>query len=146
MKKIINGKKYDTETASLIHEWDNGHYPGDFEACEEALYRTRKGAYFLAGSGGPMSKYAVSSGNSTGGGEDITPLSETEAREWLEQHDGSDEIESTFGEVDEAGADELVMVAIPRRVRDRLREECGRTGDNMGPLVARLIEEHLSNA
>lgn len=146
MKRIINGKKYDTETATMIHEWDNGHYTGDFEHCEEALYRTRKGAYFLAGSGGPMSKYAESRGNETSGGEAITPITETEAREWLEEHDGADEIEATFGEVDEADADELVMIAVPRKVRDRLREECGKTGEKMGPLVARLIEEHLSNA
>ena len=29
MRKIINGLRYDTQTAELIGEWGNGHYPGD---------------------------------------------------------------------------------------------------------------------
>src|SRR3990172_2422569 len=69
MKKVIDGKIYNTETAELLHEWDNGMYGNDFGRCEEALYRTKKGAYFIAGEGGAMSRYARSCGsNSTCGG------------------------------------------------------------------------------
>ena len=98
MKKFINDKKYDTDTAKLIHEWDNGHYTNDFNYCSEDLYRTKKGAYFLDGNGGAMSGYAESCGNSTGSGSDITPLTEKEAMEWLEEHDGADAIEEYFAD------------------------------------------------
>ena len=53
MKKVINGKIYNTETATLIHQWDNGRR-GDFSSCEEDLYRTKKGAFFIHGEGGNL--------------------------------------------------------------------------------------------
>ena len=99
MKKLIDGKIYNTETAELLHEWDNGCYGNDFKSCEESLYKTKKGAYFIAGSGGPMSKYAVSCGsNSTSGSEQIEVLTEAEAIRWLEEHDGSDILTEKFAD------------------------------------------------
>jgi hypothetical protein len=80
MKKIINGKRYDTETAEKVHTWDNGHYPGDFHMYEERLYRTKKGMFFLYKVGGAMSSMARScGGNSYCGGADIEPLTDDEA-------------------------------------------------------------------
>jgi len=99
MKKVINGKMYNTETSDRLHRWDNGSYGNDFNSCEESLYKTKKGAYFIAGSGGPMSKYAKSCGsNNTCGSSDITPLSKAEAIEWLESHDGTEALEEHFSE------------------------------------------------
>ncbi|HDO26157.1 MAG TPA: hypothetical protein ENG95_05910 [Nitrospirae bacterium] len=99
MKKIINKKMYNTETSICLHSWDDGCYGNDFRACEESLYKTKRGAYFIAGSGGPMSKYAKSYGsNSTGGSSDITPVSKAEAIEWLESHDGTNAIEQYFAD------------------------------------------------
>ena len=34
MTKIIDGKRYNTETATLIGEWTNGAYRGDFNRVE----------------------------------------------------------------------------------------------------------------
>lgn len=101
MKKIINGRKYDTATAKLI-----GHYtfsdPRDFCFCDEDLYRKRTGEFFLAGEGGPASKYAHRcDDNSRTGGEGIIPLTEEEAREWVEQRFDADQYEAIFGEVEE---------------------------------------------
>ncbi len=96
MKRIIDGKRYDTETAEQIAEWDNGHYGSDFRSCEEALYRTKKGQYFTAGSGGPLSKYAQSCGNGTSGGEGLILLDEQEAREWCENHNCVEALEKHF--------------------------------------------------
>ncbi len=41
MKKIINGKKYDTETATRLADWNNGGY------CKETLYQKHTGEYFM---------------------------------------------------------------------------------------------------
>lgn len=99
MKKVIDGKLYNTETADLIHEWDNGRFTSDFGYCEEALYKTKKGAYFIAGEGGAMTGYARPCGtNSTCGGSDIRVLSEAEAMAWLEEHDGTEASEGYFGD------------------------------------------------
>ena len=102
MKKVIDGKTYNTETAECLANWWNGCSTADFGYCLENLYRTKKGTYFIAGEGGAMSKYAQSCGhNSVCGGEGITPLSEFEAREWVEVH-ANNKYEEIFGECEEA--------------------------------------------
>jgi hypothetical protein len=88
MKRVIDGKVYNTKTAECIGDWDNGCYGNDLDACEESLYKTKKGQFFVAGSGGPRSKYSQSSGsNSWSGGEGMALLSEAEALAWCEDHD-----------------------------------------------------------
>jgi hypothetical protein len=97
MKRIIDGKRYDTETATLVAEWDNGCFGNDFKSCEESLYKTAKGAYFIAGTGGPMSKYAQPVGNNgVGGGSGLEPLDREEAFNWLCDKGLADEAETEF--------------------------------------------------
>lgn len=86
MRKIINGKVYDTETATKLAD-DRFGNASDFGRWEEALHRTAKGALFIAGEGGPMTKYAVSRAqNERSSGSAITPMSEEEAVAWCEEH------------------------------------------------------------
>lgn len=97
MKKIIDGKRYDTDTARKIAERSTGGSFRDFSHLEETLYCKRTGEYFLAGEGGPMTKYAKSVGqNTTSGGSAIIPQSIDEAREWAEKHMDADEYEAEF--------------------------------------------------
>jgi hypothetical protein len=97
MKKIIDGKRYDTEKAIAVARWQNEYYHNDFRYREETLYKTKKGNYFLYGYGGPCSAYAVpSEGNWTKAGEKIIPLTSDKAYEWLEQHAPADIIEKEF--------------------------------------------------
>ena len=104
MKKVIDGKMYNTDTAECLHSWDNGCYGNDFNACEESLHKTKKGNYFIAGSGGPMSRYAVSCGtNTTSGSWDIRVISKAEAISWLESHNGTEAIEKYFADEIEEG-------------------------------------------
>lgn len=96
MKAIIKGKRYDTETATEIAS-DGYGYSGDFRYWHETLYKTKSGAWFTAGKGGPMSRYARSTGqNSWSGGSAIVPMSAEEAREWLETAKEVDAIEEHF--------------------------------------------------
>jgi hypothetical protein len=103
VKKIIDHKVYDADTATEIASWDNGCYGNDFRSCSETLYKTGNGTYFLLGKGGPMSKYAESHGNSTCGGKDITVLTDEEAYEWMERHATPDETMTEFGHLIEEG-------------------------------------------
>jgi len=101
-KKIINGKLYNTETATLVAEWCNNYPTNDFKYCDESLYRKRTGEYFISGEGGPLSKYSKSYGdNSWGYGEEIMPLSEQEAMQWAEKHMSVNKYVAEFGEVAE---------------------------------------------
>ena len=62
MKKVINGKMYNTETAEQLATWDNGRW-NSFDICEEKLFRKRNGEFFLYGYGGPKSAYAQPDGD-----------------------------------------------------------------------------------
>jgi hypothetical protein len=101
MKKIINGKKYDTETATKIESWDNDYAQNDFRLVTETLYLKKTGEYFLKAKGGPMSKYSTSCGSSTTGSTVIIPLSVDAAKKWAEQFMDADKFEICFGKVEE---------------------------------------------
>lgn len=101
MKKIINGKKYDTDTAEDVGYWTN-HCYGSFEFCEETLYRKKNGEFFLEGYGGPLTCYFEMCGpDERRSGTKLIPLTESEAREWAMEHLDGDEFEAIFGEVEE---------------------------------------------
>lgn len=101
MKKVISGKKYDTNTATKCGGYEYG-CGGDFSHIYEALYRMKTGEFFLYGVGGAFTKYRRCCGpNSYSGGEDIIPMTEKEAREWAEKYLGYDEYVSAFGEPEE---------------------------------------------
>lgn len=96
MKRIVDGKRYDTETATLIDETQR--CKGDFRDYREALYRTRTGRWFLEGEGGPMSRWAQGEMGAGGcwAGEGLEPVSAEEAREWLEAVESWDALEQYF--------------------------------------------------
>jgi len=108
MKRIIQGVRYDTDKATLIGETDNigagASSRSDFSWWEAGLYVTpRSKRYFLAGTGGPMTRFGhkvdqhSSSGSS--GGSKLIPMSKDEALEWAEQYLSTDVIEKYFGDI-----------------------------------------------
>lgn len=101
MKKIINGKKYDTDTAEYLLNYDNCLGSGDFNRLREELYRKRTGEFFIYGSGGAMTQYAIAEGNGWCGGRAIRPITENEAREFVEKNGTADEYITIFGDVEE---------------------------------------------
>ena len=100
MKKVVNNKRYDTETAALVAA-DSYSHPGDLGYWAEEIYRTKRGNWFLVGEGGAMSPYARAVGqNETRGGSVIIPFTKKEALAWLEAHtEGSEAYEEYFTDV-----------------------------------------------
>lgn len=101
MKKIINGKKYDTETATSVWEYSSNYACSDYKYYDETLYKKKTGEFFLYGEGGPASKYAQKTIGGYTGGKEIIPLTEKDAKEWAEERLDCDEYEALFGEVEE---------------------------------------------
>jgi hypothetical protein len=100
MKAIINGKRFDTATATLIGD---ASYPGsqtDFQWWRAGLYKTpRSGQFFLAGQGGPMTRWAQPIGNQgMTGGEGVVPMTLEEARDWAERYLTIAEVEAAFSD------------------------------------------------
>ena len=96
MKQIIDGKRYDTRTATEVADFWNGLGAGDFASLQETLYRTPRGRWFLVGHGGAQTRYAESSGNTVYGSSRIIALTENEARAFCERHADADVYEQYF--------------------------------------------------
>ncbi len=88
---ILNGKRYNTETATLIAQGGNGLDKIDCRHVHEELYRTKAGNWFLAGKGGPYSQYGWREGGSR-----IKPLTPDEAFEWMEKNQAVEALEAYF--------------------------------------------------
>ncbi len=140
MKKIINGKVYDTDTAKLMDIWYNGYQVGDFNSFSEALYLKKTGEFFLHGEGGPMTKYAVATGdNSWSGGQKIIPLTYQAAKEWAEEHLDGDEYEDIFGAVTEDESRRTISLSLSVTAAETLARRASSEGMTQSALAERLI-------
>ena len=136
-KRIIDGKTYNTETATQLvgRESDQGDsYSGSY------LYQTRFGAFFL---------YWYDDQE----GEGIAPWTPEQAREWLERNYSHrvNLIESLFGKMPEAGSGESKFtLRMPDSLRDRLAERAKANGQSLNAWIVRCLEscagEAVSNA
>jgi hypothetical protein len=137
MNKVIDGKKYNTESAKQLASWENMSDTRNFEYVYEALYRTKSGNYFLHGKGGGNSRYGEWHGNSGGPGEAIITFTESEAREWAGNHVDADKYEEIFGRIKEG----LVTFAmqVPPSVRDRFQKLKSARGLTAGELLEDLL-------
>ena len=149
MRKVIKGRTYNTETSKKIGSWDNGIY-GDFRSCEEDLYKNTKGAYFLVGSGGPLSKYSVSQGNNTSGSAELIPMAAEEAQGWAEERLSGEEVEAEFGVQEEATPSDLttrerVNLTLDIEIMARLRKHSADTKIPMARTVDKAIVAFLNS-
>jgi hypothetical protein len=104
MRKIIDGLAYDTETAEFICEISRQAATlsrTDFGWEDTSLYRTKKGAFFIAGEGGAKSRWNRPVCDGVTGGEGLTLVSVEDAKALVERHTTADRYEATFGKVEE---------------------------------------------
>lgn len=139
MKKIINGKLYDTDTAHLVGEWDNQRY-GSFDYVSESLYRKRTGEFFLHGEGGARSRYATHCGNdSWGSGEAIIPLTWDSARQWAEEHLDADEYQAAFGEIVEDDSRTVVTLSLSASSLEKAKRAASQKGMSLSAYIESLL-------
>ena len=103
MKRVIGGKLFDTVTAERVADVSPRIYSrDDFEYEDTVLYRTKKGAFFLAGSGGARSRWAQRVNNGSVGGSGMLPIDLAEAKSLVEEHGEVALYARLFGEPEEA--------------------------------------------
>lgn len=143
MKKIINGKVYDTDTARDMGG-DSYSNRRDFSYWSETLYQKRTGEFFLYGEGGPMSRYAETIGqNEWSGGAKIIPLSLSKAREWAGEHLSADEYAAAFGLPDEDAEDVVLYVKVPAATMAKLKAQAAERGASVTEIVNEMIRQHI---
>nr|DAG24005.1 MAG TPA: plasmid partition protein ParG-helix-helix, dimer, DNA binding, CELL [Caudoviricetes sp.] len=137
MKKIIGGSRYNTETAQRLGTHENNCLPNDIYYRGQDLYRTKAGKYFIHnyGNGFPLPD------GFWGWGEEITPVSEDDARQWAEEYLDGDAYEAAFGEVTE---DARLNVLLPQELLDKLDARAAADGVSRSVVVRAALSAYLS--
>ena len=91
-------KLYDTDTATKIADKEEYFGSNNFRNIFETLYKKKTGEFFLAGEGGPLTKYAEDCGEMKTFGEAIFPLTTEEAKNWAEVNMSAEDYIDLFGE------------------------------------------------
>lgn len=142
MKKIIGGKRYNTETAKYIGEYDNGYGLDDFNYILEELYLKRTGEFFLHAKGHGLTKYAERYGNNAWGmGEHLVPLSIDEAKEWVEKHLDYDDYEKLFEIEDENNY--LISVLVPVSIREKIEARAKEKDVSMSVVINDALKKYF---
>lgn len=130
MKKIIRGRKYDTETARKVGcKTEQAQY-GD---VDYALYRKRTGEYFVHAE----FSYMLDDGNP----DYIKPLSADEANEWAQEHLNADVYEAEFGEIVDDDETISASINLPHKTYDKLRRLAVEAGEPMSKYMTKLIDK-----
>lgn len=144
MKKVINGKLYNTDTAKALGTYGNGGSWRDFSHFEETLYRKKTGEFFLHGEGGPMTRYAETVGqNEWSGGAKIIPLGYAEAQKWAEANLDAEEYQAIFGEIVEDATKQMVTISVSASKWEAAKREAAKQGISISEYIERLIGESV---
>lgn len=144
MKKIINGKVYDTDKAKAVGRYADGE--DRLSRIAETLYRKRTGEFFLHGEGGAATSYAEPRGD--GGwapGERIAPLSYKTAQEWAENRLSADDYEEIFGEVQEDDGKTTVSLSLPASLYEQVKRSAAVEGIGLSAYVEKALRAGVCN-
>lgn len=125
MKRIIDGKTYNTDTATRVAE---GGPPDPSDLAGWELYQTRHGAFFMV--------------TVDHDGEDmrIKPYGDDEAQKFLEKH-ANHVLEEVFGPFPEAGASERrLTIRVPGNLADRVEAVAKARGLSLNSYAMRCLE------
>lgn len=137
MRRIIDNRVYDTETASLVGEWAAGCDPGGLDYYEEALHRKRTGEYFVHGSGRAASRYARRDGGMWASGEAIVPMGYEEARSWAEERLPAEAYEAEFGMPEEGST--LISARVSLACKAAIDRRRSQTGETIAEIIEGLV-------
>ncbi|MFM0053774.1 hypothetical protein [Caballeronia grimmiae] len=126
MKRIINGKTYNTDTANKVFF---GYLDAEDTSLQLSLYQTRHGEFFKAVTN-VHEKETLEFG----------PITDAEAQALVERH-ANDLVEQYFGEMPEGGAAERrLTIRIPGNLADRLESLAQAHGLSLNSYAMRCFE------
>lgn len=145
MKKHIDGKLYNTETAKKIADWNNGKTGELF--FSETLHQKKTGEFFLFGTGEPQSKYSEFHKNSwlRKGSSVIIPMSWENAKEWAEKHMISEDYNKFFGEISDNPTKRIVTLNLMESTVNQSKRIATKKGISYSTYIEDLILADIKN-
>lgn len=142
MKKIINGKLYDTGTAKELGSWDNGLYTNDLNYVCETLYKKRTGELFLLGEGGAATNYSERCGTDNWRGSSfIIPLSFDKAKEWAEKHLDADVYQEIFGAILDDESKTTMCISVSTSTAEKLKRAAVQNKMTVSAYIEKRLQE-----
>jgi hypothetical protein len=139
VKKIIGGKAYNTDTATVVATSEppvpiNVLIDGEYKHIVSLdLCVTVGGAFFLF--------HRLEDGGGT-----IDPMTREKAMDWMERSNFTAEaIEAAFGEIPEAGEVTPIYLRVPSVLRQRLVKASEADGLSLNAWVMRCVERCLGD-
>lgn len=137
VKRIIDGKTYNTETATQLASWSSTGNPDTANQPYEhggILFQTRFGAYFVV-------QYDEGQDPWDDNYEKLIPLEPEQAQRWAEKHCSADDVEAIFGEMPEAGdAEAKLTLRMPDALRKRLVTLAESRKQSLNAWIVRCLE------
>ena len=136
VKRIIDGKTYNTETATKLASWSSADNPDTARFPEHGgvLFQTRFGAYFVV-------QYDERQDPWDDNYEKLIPLEPDQAQRWAEKHCSVEDVEAVFGEMPEAGAAEAKLtLRMPEALRKRLAILAEARKQSLNAWIVRSLE------
>lgn len=136
VKRIIEGKSYNTETATQLASWSSTGNPDLAQHPEHGgiLFQTRFGAYFVV-------RYDEGQDPWDDNYEKLIPLEPEQALRWAEKHCSADQVEAMFGEMPEAGdAEAKLTLRMPEVLRKRLVALAETRKQSLNAWIVRCLE------
>ena len=128
MKKIIKGKKLDTQTAKIV---GTAMIDADKDIVE-TLYHTKSDTYFI------HNVYRKSTTGKLEVGEDIHLVSADEAKEWAKKWLTQSEYDRCFEDID-SDKTVTITVNVSAKAYNTLKREKELTGDTYGEIISYAI-------
>ena len=125
MRKVIFGKVYDTNAASLVGSWDNGER--DEEYVFTSLFRKRTGEYFI---------HTVDAAKN----QAIFPLVYESARLRASKHLDNGVYEAEFCGKIEDDSQVVASYRVSASTKAAIQREAARTGETQGQVIDRLAK------
>ena len=129
VKRIIDGKTYNTETATVIfRSWH------EYSDTGVVVYQTRNGAFFSYEQDYDPSDWC------------LRPLTDLEAQALLEKWGATDALENCFGSFPEAGAAETrLTIRIPGNLANRVEAIAKSKGLSVNSYAMRCFEKCVTD-
>ena len=144
MKKVMDGKLYNTESATLIGSFWNNLSITDFNYLKKELYRTKSGNYFLYCHGGANTAYAERVGYMMKDGETIHPMTFERARSWAEKNLSTNDYLNHFDATDPDDDNSIsASFLLSKQAINLLNNLQSTTGQNKSDIVDNLIISYV---
>lgn len=141
MKRIINGKVYDTEKAQLIAEAHHDNIKdANGKSLKQWFYRKKTGEFFVQVDGAAIELQNIFQ-NSYKPNAGIYPLTYEQAQRWAERELTAEQWEEIFGDPEDDDTQVSVNLSMTAKKANMLKQNAAKAGMTVSAYIAMKCTE-----